>query len=298
MIGERFTRLTVLYKTDEKLGTSYKYMCRCDCGVEKLISSAHLKRGNTRSCGCLKKEVDRERGRAYNLKYCHKHTYNTDFFINYSDNLAYFIGLMLTDGYVTPNVNAAAIYLSEVDKQLLEVISKTIFLNDYSLRKKLSKVSIIKGKEYISRDQYGIVICNRLIVEKMKEYGIVPNKTFITCAPEVFMNNRHFWRGVMDGDGSFSISNGERLVFQGALYGTKELCNEFTNFLRLNNIENKFTIYDKEKISFVRFSHLTAKKTHHLLYDNLSEQDWKLERKYNKLKDYDLLYDIKRSSAI
>ena len=56
LTGQRFGRLTALSrdKTDN-WGTHY-WLCRCDCGVEKLVLGASLTRGATTSCGCLRKE--------------------------------------------------------------------------------------------------------------------------------------------------------------------------------------------------------------------------------------------------
>lgn len=51
--NQRFGLLTVLYKTRiDKNGHSY-WMCQCDCGKQKEISSSSLRQGTTRSCGCL-----------------------------------------------------------------------------------------------------------------------------------------------------------------------------------------------------------------------------------------------------
>ena len=33
------------------------WLCRCDCGVEKVVLGANLKEGGTRSCGCLHREL-------------------------------------------------------------------------------------------------------------------------------------------------------------------------------------------------------------------------------------------------
>lgn len=58
VIGKRFGRLTVISRTDIKdSGRHYKWLCKCDCGNEKIVSSCNLTSGNTLSCGCLKREV-------------------------------------------------------------------------------------------------------------------------------------------------------------------------------------------------------------------------------------------------
>src|SRR5215475_7516773 len=54
--GQRFGRLFVL----EHAGTVRRlavWKCRCTCGVELIVRGAALRNGNTRSCGCLDKEV-------------------------------------------------------------------------------------------------------------------------------------------------------------------------------------------------------------------------------------------------
>jgi len=57
MIGKRFGRLVVI-KLDHrnKRGDKY-YLCRCDCGNEKVIYMSSLNCGNTLSCGCLNREI-------------------------------------------------------------------------------------------------------------------------------------------------------------------------------------------------------------------------------------------------
>jgi len=54
--GDRFGKLVVVERQNDK------WLCRCDCGEEKLISGSHLLSGNTRSCGCLTGKVKVEPG--------------------------------------------------------------------------------------------------------------------------------------------------------------------------------------------------------------------------------------------
>lgn len=55
--GERFGRLTALYPTKKRDARgSVFWHCRCDCGNETDVSAAGLTGGNYLSCGCLKKE--------------------------------------------------------------------------------------------------------------------------------------------------------------------------------------------------------------------------------------------------
>lgn len=59
--GKRFGRLTVI----RRFGTSRQglatWLCQCDCGRECVIGGSHLRKGNTRSCGCFHDESARKR---------------------------------------------------------------------------------------------------------------------------------------------------------------------------------------------------------------------------------------------
>ena len=68
LTGKKFGRLTVLgfshkdvkkyRKSDDKpFQTKYLWKCRCNCGNITLVASSNLISGNTKSCGCLKKEI-------------------------------------------------------------------------------------------------------------------------------------------------------------------------------------------------------------------------------------------------
>lgn len=57
LINQRFGRLVVLEKMDKDSSNSWNWKCKCDCGNEKIISGSRLRRGYSRSCGCLNKEI-------------------------------------------------------------------------------------------------------------------------------------------------------------------------------------------------------------------------------------------------
>lgn len=52
LIGMRFGRLTVIDLLPED-----KALCRCDCGITIPVYRYNLRRSNTRSCGCLRREM-------------------------------------------------------------------------------------------------------------------------------------------------------------------------------------------------------------------------------------------------
>ena len=52
LVGKRYGRLEVVGTAPAK-GTNTYWVCRCDCGVVKEVSSSNLFQGRTKSCGCL-----------------------------------------------------------------------------------------------------------------------------------------------------------------------------------------------------------------------------------------------------
>jgi hypothetical protein len=55
-VGEVYGRLTVLRRA-ESAHRERLWLCRCACGGTALVKTAHLRSGNTVSCGCRRAEV-------------------------------------------------------------------------------------------------------------------------------------------------------------------------------------------------------------------------------------------------
>ena len=56
LTGQRFGRLEVIQRAPNQRGKTF-WLCQCDCGQQKEICGNLLKTGNTKSCGCLNKEI-------------------------------------------------------------------------------------------------------------------------------------------------------------------------------------------------------------------------------------------------
>lgn len=73
MAGKRFGRLVVMQQTERR---DYRggvcWLCKCDCGNETVVSGIYLRRGITKSCGCLSVETARNTIiKAYNARRKH-----------------------------------------------------------------------------------------------------------------------------------------------------------------------------------------------------------------------------------
>lgn len=62
--GNRYGRLVVLERVPGNTSShSVRWRCLCDCGKSKILDGRSLRRGETRSCGCLRLESVRAKGK-------------------------------------------------------------------------------------------------------------------------------------------------------------------------------------------------------------------------------------------
>jgi len=70
LTDQKFGKLTVVKFFQRKPGRT-EWVCKCDCGKEKVILATCLKSGNTTSCGCyaIEESIKRKRGIPYKWLY-------------------------------------------------------------------------------------------------------------------------------------------------------------------------------------------------------------------------------------
>jgi hypothetical protein len=140
-----------------------------------------------------------------------------DVFDTIAEESAYWIGFILADGnvYHPPKRSKQLnIGLAEKDWEHLEKFKKFIGSN--------KSLYYNKGGVFLS------IYSNR-IVEKLFEYNIVPRKSKIAKVPESLKNNRHFWRGMIDGDGWISERQDSSIIL--GLCGTSDIVFDFKRFV-------------------------------------------------------------------
>jgi 5-methylcytosine-specific restriction endonuclease McrA len=57
LTGQRFFRLIAMTPTEERSHGNVVWECRCDCGSVVKVTANHLKKGDTKSCGCWNRDV-------------------------------------------------------------------------------------------------------------------------------------------------------------------------------------------------------------------------------------------------
>ena len=53
LAGQKYNKYT-LVEFDSRLKGEIYWLCKCDCGVEKVVNVRDVRRGKVKSCGCLK----------------------------------------------------------------------------------------------------------------------------------------------------------------------------------------------------------------------------------------------------
>jgi hypothetical protein len=93
LIGQTFGKLTVIAPgppTGKRNRSTF--LCQCSCGTSKTITAENLKDGSTKSCGCLKKELNQLRApKMYSkcIKYHPNIATARRVFRNYNDGLMF-----------------------------------------------------------------------------------------------------------------------------------------------------------------------------------------------------------------
>jgi hypothetical protein len=60
LTGQRFGRLVVIERAENNRFNQSRWLCKCDCGEQKIINTRCLASGDTVSCGCYAKEARRK----------------------------------------------------------------------------------------------------------------------------------------------------------------------------------------------------------------------------------------------
>lgn len=250
-INNTYGKLTILslFIKDKK---SY-CTASCECGQIKEYVFASLKRGLTKSCGCIVQQ--RPNG-------C-KYTYNIDFF-DFSQNSLYVIGLIYTDGSLDQNRPCFQIGLKKEDSNVLKKISL--------LMRGTESLIISKPRKSPSSDNYTqpfyVLKCtNKILYEKLTLFGLYPSKTNSIKPLDILLNNKDFWRGCIDGDGWVTYAKTKYLRI--GFCGTREMCQGFVHFCNQYISWNpSFTEKTNNNYCEITLCGKNAKLIHKILYDN------------------------------
>ncbi len=104
-----------------------------------------------------------------------------------TDEAAYWVGLLITDGSIVGGGRRVKLSLQVTDTPTLERFKEFVRTS--------APIEDARNGSSVVR------FTSPYMCKRLGKLGIVPRKTTITEAPECLLDNRHFWRGVVDGDG-------------------------------------------------------------------------------------------------
>jgi len=78
LVGQNFGKLKVIEKS-ERIGKRVGWFCKCECGNTIKTSGDKLTSGKTKSCGCIKKEWQKEFGKKHGIKPVHGMTHTSTY---------------------------------------------------------------------------------------------------------------------------------------------------------------------------------------------------------------------------
>lgn len=197
------------------------------------------------------------------------------FDVDFSDEeSSYFLGLILADGSLS--MDRLSLTIKREDGYILKRL-QTLYNHNSYLRK-----SEVFDKRTL-KTYYRATLCvkDAKIIRDLNKQNILKNKSAEEKLPNIdWKTNRHFWRGVVDGDGHVNASGKPAVL---TLVGSEEVINGFIDFSEHNVglvSKRKATgVQHKNKILYnVQLTGDDARNVARFLYEG---SNICLERKYN-----------------
>jgi transposase-like protein len=186
---------------------------------------------------------------------------------------AYFLGLMWSDGSISKKGNDISIRLLSKDQDVLKQLSMFFYKQD----------RIIINKDGNDKEIATFRMCSQKLKQRLGEIGCHPNKTFtnqypIGLSPDL---DRHFIRGVIDGDGSVLDYEIPLITITGTdelLCAISEIIQKKLNITPYKSKKNKYRENGK---NIMHLEYNGIKKFQGLGDWIYSDSNIKMNRKYN-----------------
>jgi hypothetical protein len=198
-----------------------------------------------------------------------------NYFDKWSNNMAYCLGFIASDGHVWKDRPYFTIGINKKDISVLNFIKDCI-----------SPTSKIR----ISKNKCQLCVYSKQIYKRLNYLGINHNKTFNLQLPKNIPNKyiSHFMRGFFDGDGSIWKTqfrkNGKDYYYANIISASKKILSGFQKYLRFGNLRKI-----KNKYYELSFSQTNCLKLFTILY---KDAEFKLDRKYDKFLLIDTKYKL------
>ena len=203
-----------------------------------------------------------------------RYTLNQDAFAVDSEEASYWTGFLMADGCIAAK-NEVRLMLADRDIGHLEKFRT--FLNSgrpiYRIKSRpMNKIP------YTASPAALVAVCSEKLCLDLANRGVVRSKTFRTT-PGRFADDRHFWRGIIDGDGCIGFTKTIKNYPSVQLVGSFDIVAGFVDFVAANCCKSKARPRKRKNIYIVGFSGRAAVAIAKHLYSDCKTF---LQRKYAK----------------
>jgi hypothetical protein len=197
--------------------------------TERSVQGKHVRMVNCKTKQIKTKNATKNNRRVYSCN-------DSYFSIIDSQRKAYYIGWLLTDGYVGSMVRTRGNIVSS-NKIGLKLALRDIdvldgFKNDLEasapIKTRGPRISMLNGKKITNSGSCSFEITSKQLRDDLAKYGVIPNKTYVCKFPERLeeMYYPGFVAGAISGDGSVSVRthhNRKSKWLRSSFSGTKDL---------------------------------------------------------------------------
>lgn len=227
---------------------------------------------------CTVNQIARRTGKQFQTlsEAARRHTLNDAAFDAVTEESAYWVGFLMGDGSIAPRRYAPIIQLGLAEEDRGQVEAFRAFLgSSHPIYTRESKSSYANCQRNVT-----VGIPSTRLVAALARFGVLPRKTH-TAKVVGLEDDRHFWRGVVDADGSLFFATARYVQQQQngnvhrycyhrpvlSLAGAKPLMEQFAEFVK-RVVQAKASVRPHCSIWNVRVSGVAARDlTKHLYGD-------------------------------
>ena len=214
-----------------------------------------------------------------------------------NEDKEYWIGWNMADGSVKKDKRYYIVKISDRDREHLNKLNKFMKCERPILTYSRKTTNSEEYKNY-SELSYN----SKQLTKDLEKYGVVPNKTYCAKALNGIEKSKHFWRGMIDGDGSLSITEFDT-HYKDKIYhsktaamtltGTFDIVNQFKEHIEKNIIKTKVYIRLAHGCKQTYEAKINGKNVYLASEYLYSSSTIYLDRKYQKYLEIKKLYESK-----